>query len=100
VPVAWWDPSKLQLDVEEQAPLRHQKILEADAGSIAAAQSEQSYKAWSDERERLLGGASTPSLSVRTVTALVHAMERETAGSMEAGQPASLRRAGRRCASK
>jgi ATP-dependent helicase/nuclease subunit A len=28
--VTWWDPAVLQLDVEEQAPLRQQRILEPD----------------------------------------------------------------------
>ena len=31
-PVTWWDPAVLQLDVEEQAPLRQQRILEARSG--------------------------------------------------------------------
>ena len=30
-PVVWWDPAILALEVEELAPLRHQRILEADA---------------------------------------------------------------------
>lgn len=68
VPVVWWDPSKLQLEVEEQAPLRHQRILESDAQPVAAAQSEATYAAWNDARQTLLGEASRPSLSVRTVT--------------------------------
>jgi ATP-dependent helicase/nuclease subunit A len=36
-PVAWWDPAVLRLDVEEQAPLRQQLILEADPDGSAAA---------------------------------------------------------------
>ena len=30
--VTWWDPSALTLEVEEHATLRHQRILEVDAG--------------------------------------------------------------------
>lgn len=32
-PVTWWDPGVLVLDVEEQAPLRQQRILETDPGA-------------------------------------------------------------------
>jgi hypothetical protein len=39
-PVVWWDPAVLALDVEELAPLRHQRILEADSDGAAAAESE------------------------------------------------------------
>lgn len=73
IPVAWWDPSKLQFDVDEHAPLRHLKILEPDGGREAAVQSEQDYSAWSTARDKLLATASRPSLSVQTVTALAHA---------------------------
>ena len=69
-PVVWWDPAVLDLDVEEQAPLRQQRILEADPDGAAAAASEQNYAAWKTEREALLARASEPSLSVQTVTSL------------------------------
>jgi ATP-dependent helicase/nuclease subunit A len=88
IPVAWWDPSKLQLDVEEQAPLRHQKILEPDGGPEAAVRSERDYAAWSDAREALLADGSRPSLSVRTVTAMVHSVEHGTAGVTGPAHPA------------
>ena len=39
-PVVWWDPAALSLEVEEQAPLRHQRILEVDPDGAAAAASE------------------------------------------------------------
>ena len=45
-PVVWWDPTALSLEVEEQAPLRHQRILEADPDGTAATASEESYAAW------------------------------------------------------
>jgi len=57
--------------VEELAPLRHQRILEADADGAAAAESERNYAAWKMEREALLAKASEPSLLVQTVTSLV-----------------------------
>jgi ATP-dependent helicase/nuclease subunit A len=68
--VVWWDPSVLTLEVEEHAPLRHQRILEVDATKTAANESEQDYAAWKSARTDLLMRASQPSISVQTVTAL------------------------------
>jgi ATP-dependent exoDNAse (exonuclease V) beta subunit len=69
-PVVWWDPAVLALDVEEQAALRHQRILEPDADQIAAAKSEENYAAWKTAREAVLAQASQPSIRVQTVTTL------------------------------
>jgi ATP-dependent helicase/nuclease subunit A len=91
VPVVWWDPSKLQLEVEEQTPLRHQRILESDAQPGAAAESETRYAGWNEARQALLGEASRPSLTVRTVTALVHAGGESSDGK---GAPVSQPEAG------
>ena len=44
--VTWWDPAVLELDVEEQAPLRQQRILEADPDGVSAAASEEDYARW------------------------------------------------------
>jgi ATP-dependent helicase/nuclease subunit A len=88
-PVAWWDPAKLLLDVEEQAPLRHQRILEMDPEGAAAAAGEKNYAAWREARQALLARASQPSLSVRTVTSLARAGADEAShseGGLE-GQP-------------
>ena len=68
--VVWWDPSALTLEVEEHAPLRHQRILEVDAAKTTANKSEQDYAAWKRARTDLLIRASQPSISVQTVTAL------------------------------
>jgi ATP-dependent helicase/nuclease subunit A len=68
--VTWWDPAVLELDVQEQAPLRQQRILEPDPDGTAAAASEASYAAWKSMRHEILAGASHPSLSVQTVTML------------------------------
>jgi ATP-dependent helicase/nuclease subunit A len=89
-PVVWWDPSTLELEVEEGAPLRHQRILEAEAQPAAAAESEASYAAWSQARQAVLGEASHPSLVVRTVTSSVHGTEAGISGSEggPGGQPA------------
>jgi ATP-dependent helicase/nuclease subunit A len=83
-PVVWWDPAVLALDVEELAPLRHQRILEADTDGAAAAESERNYAAWKTEREALLAKASEPSLLVQTVTSLVRSA---TEGSGSGAEP-------------
>ena len=79
-PVVWWDPAVLALEVEELAPLRHQRILEADADGAAAAASERNYAAWKAEREALLAKSSEPSLSVQTLTSLVRSAAGRVAG--------------------
>ena len=60
-PVVWWDPAALSLDVEEHAPLRHQRILEADPDGTAATESDKNYSDWKLARETLLIQASHPS---------------------------------------
>jgi ATP-dependent exoDNAse (exonuclease V) beta subunit len=77
----WWDPAILQLEVEELAPLRHQRILQADGDGAAAKESVQNYVAWKMERETLLTNGAKPSLLVQTVTSLV----RSAPGRSEAG---------------
>jgi ATP-dependent helicase/nuclease subunit A len=84
-PVVWWDPAVLALEVEELAPLRHQRILEMDADVAAAAESQRNYAAWKTEREVLLAKASEPSLSVQTVTSLVRAQAATAAGGATRG---------------
>jgi ATP-dependent exoDNAse (exonuclease V) beta subunit len=69
-PVVWWDPAVLALDVEEQAALRHQRVLEQDGDPANAAKSVQSYVAWKTARETVLTRASQPLMRVQTVTAL------------------------------
>jgi hypothetical protein len=48
-PVVWWDPAVLTLDVQEQAPLRQQRILEADPDGT----SEKSYACWKAARDEV-----------------------------------------------
>jgi ATP-dependent exoDNAse (exonuclease V) beta subunit len=57
------------LDVQEQAPLRQQRILEADPDRT----SEKSYASWKAARDEVIVSASRPSKSVQTVTALARA---------------------------
>jgi ATP-dependent exoDNAse (exonuclease V) beta subunit len=72
-PVTWWDPAALQLDVEERAPLRQQRILETDPEGAAAAASEAAYAGWKTARDKMIDNASRPLLSVQTVTTLARA---------------------------
>ena len=83
--VVWWDPAVLALDVEEQAPLRQQRILEIDPDGAAAAASEQNYAAWKTERAALLARASQPLLSVQTVTSFTRSDELKA--ETDAGEP-------------
>ena len=76
-PVVWWDPAVLRLDVEEQAPVRQQHILQADPEGTAAAAGERMYAQWKGAREETLARASRPSMAVQTVTSLAGA---ETVG--------------------
>jgi ATP-dependent helicase/nuclease subunit A len=90
--VVWWDPSALTLEVEEHAPLRHQRILEVDAAKTAANESEQDYAAWKRGRTDLLIRASQPSISVQTATALARL---EASRQLVARPPVEVERIGR-----
>ena len=68
--IVWWDPAMLELDVQEEASLRQQRILESDEGGAAAAASEEDYARWKHARDEVLARASHPSISVQTVTSL------------------------------
>jgi len=96
-PVVWWDPAILTLEVEELAPLRHQRLLEADPDGAAAQASEQQYAAWKAERAALRASASRPSLSVETVTAFARkntalADESTVEGTTSAEEPVEIER--------
>ena len=65
--IVWWDPAVLELDVEEEASLRQQRILESDKDGAAAAASEGNYARWKLARDEVLAKASHPSISVQTV---------------------------------
>jgi ATP-dependent helicase/nuclease subunit A len=82
----WWDPAVLRLEVEELAPLRHQRILEMDDAGAAEA-SERSYAAWKSERESLLTKASEPSLFVRTITSHIRTAGYATEASGQGDEP-------------
>jgi ATP-dependent exoDNAse (exonuclease V) beta subunit len=63
--VVFWDPKALVLDKEDDAGLRHERVL---ANGPMAKQSEEDHTAWMAARQSTLAKASTPALRVRTVT--------------------------------
>jgi ATP-dependent exoDNAse (exonuclease V) beta subunit len=65
--VVFWDPHALELGREDEAGLRHEKVL---APGPAAKESEEQHTAWKAKRAAALASASAPSLRVRTVTEL------------------------------
>jgi ATP-dependent helicase/nuclease subunit A len=67
--VAWWDPSALTLDVEEDVGVRQQRLLEADESGTASAHGEEAYVRWTETRSTAVAGASCPLIQVQTVTA-------------------------------
>lgn len=66
--VVWWDPRSLELDKEDEAGLRQQRILSADESGVAAREGEELHAAWAARLDdaRRKGGAKTT--VVRTVT--------------------------------
>jgi ATP-dependent helicase/nuclease subunit A len=63
--VVFWDPRALDLDREDEAGLRHERVL---AKGPAAAESEAHHDAWKSARAETIEKASIPSLRVRSVT--------------------------------
>jgi len=67
--VAWWDPSVLVLEAEENVGVRQQRILETDESGTEVARGEQAYIQWKEGRSVAITQASRPSIQVQTVTA-------------------------------
>jgi ATP-dependent exoDNAse (exonuclease V) beta subunit len=68
--VVWWDPNVLHLDRQEDAGLRHQRVLSPDPSGAAVAAGEQAHEAWRRRGERVRREGAVPSVLVRTVTEL------------------------------
>ena len=68
--VVWWDPRALQLDRQEDAGLRQQRMLAADDGG-AATEGVRASGAWEARRADLLARGSVPTLRVQSVTELI-----------------------------
>jgi ATP-dependent helicase/nuclease subunit A len=81
--IVWWDPAVLPPEPDEHAPLRNQRVLEADTGGAAAA-SETNYASWRDRRQTLLTQASRPALKVQTITSLARSENGIVGGSSPA----------------
>jgi ATP-dependent exoDNAse (exonuclease V) beta subunit len=69
--VVWWDPRVLELEKEEEAGLRQQRILVADEGGMAAA-GERAHENWRARRAAFLERGALPTLRVRTATEVAH----------------------------
>jgi ATP-dependent exoDNAse (exonuclease V) beta subunit len=61
--VVWWDPSKLQLNVEAGFGIRQKEILEEDGGASLAA-----YRDWEAARAKLLVDGAIPQYDVFIAT--------------------------------
>lgn len=68
--MVWWDPHALVLDVEPTVGLRQQRILEADAGELAAQQGVRAHAAWQQARDAARVAGAQASIDPRPVTAL------------------------------
>ena len=68
--VVWWDPHLLAQDREPTAGLRQQKILEADAEGVVAAEGVREWEAWRAAHDAAIARGAEESLRARTVTAI------------------------------
>jgi ATP-dependent exoDNAse (exonuclease V) beta subunit len=84
--VVVWCPKSLPLGREDDAGLRQDRILRADASgkSTAAKDGVEAHARWKDARDVALASASVPSVVVRTPTDL-----KEAAGAAAAGEDTS-----------
>jgi ATP-dependent exoDNAse (exonuclease V) beta subunit len=66
--VVFWDPSALDLDREDDAGQRQQKILAVDDKGIVAKDGIEQHATWRREHDAAVASGSIPSRVVRTVT--------------------------------
>jgi ATP-dependent exoDNAse (exonuclease V) beta subunit len=66
--VVWWDPRALELDKQEEAGLRQQRILAADQGELFANEGERMYAAWKESRTKARATGSVATIRVQSVT--------------------------------
>lgn len=81
--VVWWDPHALTLDVEPTVGLRQQRLLEADAGELAAQEGVRAHAAWQQAREEARISGARASIDPRPVTALAAEVARAAADDVE-----------------
>ncbi len=94
LPVVWWDPSRLRLDVQEEVGLRQQRILEADEGEVHATAGIEAHARWQEERSRTLERGSVPTLRVEAVTARARMAEEEGVADLRSVRVESARSLG------
>jgi ATP-dependent helicase/nuclease subunit A len=58
--VIWWDPSRLELNVEAGVGMRQEKILADDSGASLAV-----YRDWQNERDALIAAGSAPQFRIQ-----------------------------------
>jgi hypothetical protein len=66
--VVFWDPSRLELDKQDEVGLRQQRILAADEGETVAGEGERLHAEWQARRAALLARGAQPSLRIATAT--------------------------------
>jgi ATP-dependent exoDNAse (exonuclease V) beta subunit len=91
--VAWWDPSALRLDVEEEVGLRQQRILQADEGGVRSEAGIRAHAEWQERRSEMLARGSAESIRLARVVDL--AAERRGEGEGVAVEEVALDRSGR-----
>ena len=69
-PVVWWDPSVLELDVEEEVGLRQQRVLQADEDGGNAEAGIRAHGEWQARREETLARGSAETIRVAPVVDL------------------------------
>jgi ATP-dependent helicase/nuclease subunit A len=62
--VVWWDPERLDLDVEPAVGLKQQKLLTADQGEVRSERGIAAHARWRQRREAVRVRAGTPSVRV------------------------------------
>jgi ATP-dependent exoDNAse (exonuclease V) beta subunit len=84
--VVWWDPNRLELDVEQDVGIRQQRILEADESGEVAGESERAHARWQEARRTRLASGGEAAFVVAPVTQIAEA---SVASATEAGVEAA-----------
>jgi len=71
--VVWWDPTTLELSVEERVGLRQQMLLAADEKGERSEEGVRAHAAWLADQQRVRAQACRASVDVTTATEWAHA---------------------------
>ena len=66
--VVWWDPSMLDLNVQETMGLRQSKLLAADESGVKSEIGIRRYQTWCEGRATMLAAGCAPTIRVATAT--------------------------------